>query len=434
MFSKARIAGNAEGRKEEVPMFMWLTISFRNIIKNSRRSVTTILAIALGYAAVNLFNGYVHSTYQGLTNAAIHGEGLGHLTIYKQGYLDKGKLHPEKYQFSGAEVDRITDLLCRMPEVALATPRLSVNGIISNGRNSTIFISQGLVPADDLKIRGDSKTSSALKGSYLSDELRGGVVVGAELAEMLDLKTGSDAVIMSNTYSGMANALDVKILGVYNTGAAATNDKALLMTYAHAQDLMDFRGAERIVVLLKNGGTAAEASAAAEKTLAKLARAGFAVEVKTWAELSNFYKQVRNMFDMIFFFILSIVLVIVVMSVINTMSMAVMERTREVGTMRALGLKRQGIKFLFTTEGMLLGLLGSLAGAALFFAVYFVIAAAAPAYTPPASSNPVPLRVDLVWPAMGKNLVFMMLLSMIAAFVPARRSSRMSIVDALGHI
>ncbi len=415
-------------------MLMWLTISFRNIIKNRRRSLTTILAIALGYAAVNLFNGYVHSTYQGLTDAAIRGEGLGHLTIYKKGYLDQGKLHPEKYQFTAAEVDRISDLLRGMPGVTLTTPRLSVSGIISNGKNSTIFISQGLVPGDDLKIRGDLTKSPTFKGAYLSEQDRGGVVVGAELAEMLDLKTGSDAVIMSNTYSGMANALDVKVVGIYNTGTSATNDKALLMTYRHAQDLMDFRGAERIVVLLTDGRTPQTAAAAAETTRVMLARAGFEVEIRTWAELSAFYKQVRNMFDTIFFFILSIVLVIVVMSVVNTMSMAVMERTREAGTMRALGLKQRGIKALFTTEGMLLGLLGGLIGLALFFTVYFVITASGLTYMPPSSSSPVPLRVDIVWPAMGKYLLFMTSLSMTAAFLPARKSSGMSIVDALGHI
>ncbi len=162
--------------------------------------------------------------------------------------------------------------------------------------------------------------------------------------------------------------------------------------------------------------------------------AGFGVEIKTWNELSVFYNQVKNLFDMIFLFIFSIVLVIVVMSIINTMSMSVMERTREIGTMRALGLKRYGVKFLFATEGVLLGLLGSIAGGLIFFAVYSIIIATHPTYIPPASSNPVPLRVDLVWPALAMSVVFMAMLSFAAAFVPARRSARMTIVDALGHI
>jgi putative ABC transport system permease protein len=415
-------------------MFMWLTLSFRNILKNGRRSLMTILAIGLGFGAINLFQGYVHSTYQGLMDSAIHGAGLGHLTIYKQGYLDQGKLLPEKYQFSGDEVKRITEIVRQDPDVALVTPRLSVSGILSNGRNSTIFIAEGLVAGDDAVIRGDLTKFNSLTGAYVTDNERSGIVVGTDLARMLDLKEGSEAVALSNSYSGMANALDVKVRGIYNTGASATNDKMVLMTFPHAQDLVDFRGAERLVVLLKTEQNGAYATAAARALERKLAEVGFAVDIKTWAELSVFYNQVKNMFDMIFFFIFTIVLVIVVMSVINTMSMTVMERTREIGTLRALGFKQYGVKVLFSTEGMLLGFLGSMLGCAIFFAVYFAIAVTNPTYVPPASSNPVPLRVDLVWGALGRNLAFMLLLSMAAAFVPARRSARMQIVDALGHI
>jgi len=415
-------------------MFMWLTISLRNIIKNGRRSLTTILAIALGFGAINIFQGYVHSTYEGLTNAAIHGEALGHLTIFRQGFQTQGKLHPEKYQFTADEVKTITDLLRRDPGVELVTPRLSVAGLFSNGRNSTIFIAEGLVPSDDAVIRGDLTKYTAFSGKFLSEQERSSVVIGADLASMLSLKPGDDAVVLSNTYSGMANALDAKVTGIYNTGMAATNDKMVLMTFQHAQDLVDYQGAERLIVLLKDGSTATSARAAADAMQALLAGKGFKTEIKTWAELSVFYKQVKNLFDMIFFFIFTIVLVIVIMSVINTMSMTVMERTREIGTMRSLGLKRYGVTFLFTTEGMLLGLLGSLLGAALFFSVYAAIAVTNPTYIPPSSSGPVPLRVDLIWTALGRNMVSMLLLSMLAAFVPARRSARMSIVDALGHI
>ena len=413
---------------------MWLTISLRNIMKNGRRSLTTILAIALGYAAVNLFSGYVHSTYEGLTNAAIHGEGLGHITIFKKGYLDQGKLHPEKFQFSKDDVERISTIVRREADVQLITPRLSTSGILSNGRNSTIFIAEGLVPVDDKEIRGDLSKYTSFSGAYLDDKEKTGVVIGSELAGMLDLKVGSDAVILTNTYSGMANALDAKIAGIYNTGNTATNDKMLLMTLRHSQDLMDFNGAERLVVLLKDGRNGKNLATVKARLQQGIAEAGFSVEMKTWDQLSVFYNQVRNMFDMIFLFIFTIVIVIVVMSVVNTMSMSVMERTREIGTMRALGLKRYGVKFLFATEGVLLGVLGCVGGGLLFFAVYAVIAATNPTYVPPSSSNAVPLRVDLVWPVLMRSMFLMSLLSFGAAFLPARRSSNMTIVDALGHV
>lgn len=415
-------------------MLMWITMSLRNIIKNGRRSLVTILAIGLGFGAVNVFQGYVHSSYRGLVKAVIHNEGLGHLTVFKKGFLEKGMLHPEQYQFSKNEVEKISGILRRWPGVELSTPRLSVTGILSNGRNSTIFIAQGLVPSDDQVIRGDLRVSNAFVGSYITDQIRPGVVLGSDLAAMLNLELGDDAVIMSNTYTGMANALDVKVLGIYNTGAAPTNDKTVLMTLRHAQALMDYQGAERLVVLFKRDEDSASSSAIAEKMQKTLRAGGFEVEIKTWSELSEFYNQVKNMLDMIFYFIFSIVLIIVVMSVINTMSMSVMERTREIGTLRALGLKQNRVKLLFSIEGMLLGLLGSCLGILVFFSVYLGIKTANPTYLPPGSSTPVPLTVDLVWLLLAKNTFFMVVLSLVAAFLPSRRSAEMSIVDSLGHI
>lgn len=415
-------------------MLTWLTISLRNIVKNGRRSLTTILAIALGYAAINLFQGYVHSTYEGLTDAAIRGEALGHITIFKKGYLEQGKLHPERYQFGRVEVERISQVVRDAPGVRLVTPRLAVSGIVSNGRSSTIFIADGRVAADDALIRGDITQMPAFTGNSIADDDPAGVVVGSELAAMLDLEVGSDAVVLGSTYTGMANALDARVVGVYNTGNTATNDKLVLMTYRHAQDLVDFAGAERLVVLLRNGARGAELAAALDSLRSRLAAAGFEVELKSWSELSVFYKQVKNLFDMIFLFIFAIVLVIVVMSVVNTMGMSVMERTREIGTLRALGLKRRGVKALFATEGALLGVLGSGLGWVIFMVVYGALAAAHPTYIPPGSSNPVPLRVDLVWPVLARSVLFLTALALMAAYVPARRSAKMAVVDALGHI
>ena len=125
--------------------------------------------------------------------------------------------------------------------------------------------------------------------------------------------------------------------------------------------------------------------------LSKLSNAGIASEIKTWNELSLFYSKVKGMFDMIFLFLFTIVLVIVVMSTVNTMSMAVLERTREIGTLRALGLKRRGVSLLFAMEGGMLGLFGSFIGIVLHVSVWAMIRAFAPTYTPPGISTPVPI-------------------------------------------
>ncbi|MCP4265020.1 MAG: ABC transporter permease [Candidatus Brocadiaceae bacterium] len=410
---------------------VWLKISLRNIIKNARRSMFTVLAISFGLAAINLFQGYTHSTYKGLTESAIYGEGLGHLTVFKKGFLTHGKLHPEEYMFARNEVDKLMDIVKKHPSVKLITPRLALSGIISNGKYSTVFIGQGTVPSDDLVLRENVLQLSPVQGDLLDEQDPEGVLIASELAEMLSLKQGEYAVVMSNTLDGMANALDVRVRGIFNTGSSSTNDKLINFTYQHALDLYDINFPDRLVILLTDKNLT---DPLRYDFMHKLQEAGFDVEIKTWYELSEFYSQVKGMFDTFFFFVSSIVLVISVLSIINTMTMSIMERTREIGTLRALGVKQRSVRFLFSIEGVLLGFFGSIIGICIFFAVYWVIRIVEPSYIPPAATIPAPIEISILPFELMKNLFFILIISFLASFLPARKASRLSIIDALGHV
>jgi putative ABC transport system permease protein len=412
-------------------MNQWIKIALRNILKNRRRSFVTLLAIAMGFAAVSLFRGYTNNTYQGLRESAIRGEGLGHLTIYKEGWLKKGKIDPDGFMLSQEEIQRIIEIVEEDDEVILATPQIHISGLVSNGRISTIFLAQGVKPSDDKTIKGAWAAFRPVKGDVLSDKKPYAVEMAEDLARHLDLKPGAYGVAMATTLDGQMNALDIEIAGVYDTGSDATNDKYMRLPFSYAQSLYDTDKADRLVVLLDHWEKTEHART---RLLHKLSAAGLPCEIKTWNELSLFYGKVKGMFDMIFLFIFIIVLIIVVMSVVNTMGMAVLERTREIGTLRALGLKRRGVSLLFAIEGALLGFLGCITGVVLNIAVWAVIRAAEPTYIPPGVSTAVPLIVNLVPQAMLALAVFLMFLSLVAAILPARRAARLNVVDALGHV
>jgi len=408
-----------------------MKIALRNILKNKRRSFVTLLAIAMGFAAVSLFRGYIHNTYQGLRESAIRGEGLGHLTIYKEGWLEKGKIDPDNYMFSQEELQKIADLVEEDEDVILATPQIHISGLVSNGRTSTIFLANGVIPRDDKTIKGAWAAFRPVRGNELSDKKAYGVEMAQDLAIHLDLKPGGYGVVMAATLDGQMNALDIEVAGVYNTGSDATNDKYLRVPFKFAQSLYDTEKADRLVVLLGNWE---KTERVRNRLLSTLSGAGFKCEIKTWNELSLFYSKVKGMFDMIFMFIFSIVFIIVVMSVINTMGMAVLERTREIGTLRALGLKRRGVSLLFAIEGAMLGFLGTILGIVLNIAIWAVIRTIEPTYIPPGVSTPVPLTVNLLPQAMFSLMVFLIFLSLIAAILPARRAAQKNVVDALGHV
>jgi putative ABC transport system permease protein len=414
-------------------------LAFRGLSRNCRRSFMTLLTIALGFAAIALFAGYTHNIYRGISRGAIHGEMLGHLTLSKPGMSKEGKLYPERYLLNDREVSKLSELLRNEPHVKLVAPRLAFSGLISNGRASTIFIAEGIEPSALQTLQNGIFTASEIKRGTFDNMLKKLDPAHAEivelssgLAELLHIEKHGQAAMLVNTMSGQANALDVTLGGTFDTGNAGSNDKYALVSLALAQSLYDAAGhADRLTVLLDD---VAQTEPMRKLIHDKLHAAGFELEIKSWNELSSFYNQVHGMFDMIFGFIFLIVLTVVVMSVANSMGMTVIERTREIGTLRSIGLRRAGVVRIFTTESLLLTLLGCASGLLITILVRYGINVADISYTPPNSVSATPLLIDLDVRRIVFTFVLMGIVATLAAWLPARRAAKMQIIDALGHI
>jgi putative ABC transport system permease protein len=418
-------------------MITWIKIAFRNLFKNRRRSLFTIVAIGLGFAAVNVFGGFTSYIFTNLEDSYIYAQGNGHLTIFKKAFLTKGKLDPVGYLLTEGEMQKIKKILQTFPEVLLVTEQLHISGLVSNGKVSTVFIGAGRVPSHVGFISSQAKSLMIRKlklfnGKPLDDKFSHGIGLSSGLAEQLDLKVGSDVIAMAPTVRGHINALDVQVFQLFETALEVLNDKLIFVPLDFAQSLYDTKSVDRLPVLLKD-------SKKTDSTKTEFARAlaghGLEVEIKTWKELDPLYTRTRDMFDIMFFFIFVIVFVIVVMSVVNTMSMAVMERTREIGTLRALGIKRLGIINMFAIESAMLGALGSVLGIGLTILSWSLVnVVIQPTWVPPIMTRRIPLEVYLVPEYMVYSFLFLILLSIGAAIFPARRAAKQEIVDALGHV
>lgn len=405
-----------------------LAFAARNLLRNRRRTLVTLVSIAFGFTALALFAGYTKNTYLGLRDQAVYGELLGHLTISRKGLAEEGRLYPEKYLFTAEEIQRISAKVKETEPQAKFAPRLAVNGLISNGRVSTIFIAEGVAPGDMSALRGPL---AHLPG-MLDPSKANGVTVGRGLAAILGFKNGDDASLLASTLRGQANALDAEIVGSFNTGNAGTNDKFMFMPLEQAQTLYDAAGrADRLTVVLPDVERTNEER---DRIAAALEPLNMNLEVKTWVDLSVFYRQVKNLFDMIFTFLFSIVLVISVMALANVIGMNVVERTREIGALRSLGMRRSSIQHLFITEAILLAIIGCALGFFLTLALRYGINAADITYIPPNFTNRVPLTVGLSLKLMGMVVLLLGFLGAFAAWLPARRAARQPIIESLGHV
>lgn len=406
----------------------YFRIAARNVLKNRRRSLVTISSIALGFASLTLFAGYVTSTFKQLRLSAVVQEGLGHLTIYKKGWREQGTIHPEKYMLTEEELNKVVAIAKTVPGVRLASPKLNLAGLLSNGNVSTIFIAEGVDPADHNRLIQED--DSLVKHEFDATKPIG-VHMAEGLAKALGLRQGAQAMLTGPTLEASMNAVNVEVARTFNTGLPETNDKFIRMPVALAQELLDTKRADRVMVLLDGFDSVPRVKGELSE---RLAAAGLHTDIVDWEELSAGYRGTVDMLSMFLTFMGTIVLVIVVMSVINTMTVSVVERTREIGTLRVIGLRRAEAAKLFAVEGALLGLAGSIAGLAVHTLAWAGIALAKPTYLPPGVSEPVQFIVEYVPAVALGTCAVLVVFALLAAISPARRAAKQDMVVALGYV
>jgi putative ABC transport system permease protein len=437
VFHQVEECGQIRKFSDTFLMKSWIKIAFRNLFKNRRRSLFTILAIGLGFAAVNVFGGFTSYMFTNLEDSYIYAQANAHITIFKRDFLTKGKLDPVSFLLTEGEMQRIQQVAQSFPDVLLVTAQLHISGLVSNGKVSTVFLGAGRVPSHVRFINGHAKSAMIAKlklfdGKPLDDNSSYGIGLSSGLAEQLNLKIGSDVIAMAPTIRGQINALDVQVFQLFSTAIEVLNDKLMFVPLKFAQLLYDTTSVDRVSVLLDD-------SRKTELMRGELARAmagrGLEVDIKTWKELDPFYTRIKDMFDIMFLFIFVIVFIVAVMSIVNTMSMAVLERTREIGTLRALGMKRPGIVRMFAIESAMLGALGSTLGIGLTILSWFLVnIVIQPTWVPPVMTRRIPLEVYLVPEYMLYSGFFLVLLAVGAAILPARRAANQEITNALGHV
>ena len=248
----------------------------------------------------------------------------------------------------------------------------------------------------------------------------------------MNVKVGDGLTLLAVTTDGALNGVDVQIAGIVNNGIAELDARYLRITLASAQRLLQSDRVTNLVVGLDATDNTDTAAAALEPRLHGLSQE---LVLRKWIDLAAYYKQVRTMFNGIFLFMGLIVFLMVLMSSVNTLLMAMIERTREIGTMLAMGTPRAWVVALFMLEATLLGALGAivgLAGGNLLGAL--INSAGLHMPPPPGYTVQISFRVLHVPSLMiGSSLMVVVSLAC-ASILPAIRASRLQIAEALSHV
>ncbi len=401
---------------------MWLKFAVQNTLRNRRRSLVTVSIAALGTAGILLAGGFALFTYESLAEASARDS--GHLILGKPDQFVKDEEIPLQYGLDNAS-DLRSQLLAD-PAVRAVLPRVEFSGLISNGDKSIVMIGLGVEPDSEFSVKGPFLTVK--NGEVLATGAKEPeVMLGEALARNLKAKPGSSLTLLASTTEGALNALDVRVKAVFATGTPEIDKRLVYTDIATAQKLLATQRVSSLGLFLSR----------MEQTLptqARLAAAHPELKVLTWEDQAFFYTSVRDLYNRIFGALGIIIGVIVVFVVTNAMSMAIIERTREIGTLRALGTLPGQLLRTLSLEGMVLGGVGALAGAALSLGIsmlLYVVEVQMP--PPPGRSEGYPLYITVDALLYVATIATMVLLSTAASAWVARKTVHMPVVDALAH-
>ena len=406
----------------------WWKLAARNLGRHRRRTVLTGSIVVIGFVATTMTAGFVSQTFTGLRDVTIKGLG-GEIRLVDP--RAAGKTDDEAAAFLLEDWEGVARIASKDPSVVQAMPRLSFFGLVVRGERSAGYLGSGTDPA--MELRASLLLDAVGEGKFLADPEADEVMLGTGLSRAIGAKAGELVTVMTTTPGGALNAVDAPVVAVLRYPIKELDDRLLYMPYRAASRLMKAEGkATSVVLLLKPGSDAGEV---AGRIAAALKREGRSVTARTWLETATFYRQVKLLYVSIFFFMGLILATVVILATANTMTMSVFERTREIGTLLAIGMERSAVRALFLREGLLMGLAGSvLGGVASLLLRAALNASGIELPPPPGGTHGAPLHVDFIPLAYLIGFVMMTSTLLLASWWPARRAAKLDPVEAIAHV
>ena len=399
---------------------MW-KLALRNVLRHKARTAMTLLAIVAGVVGLILSGGFVHDIFSQLGEALIHSQS-GHLQIARTGYFEAGARSPEKFLIG--EPEPLRKKIMASPGVEDVLERLFFSGLLNNGRADLPIIGEGVEPDREARLGSGMRIQA---GQRLRQVDEHGMMLGQGLAHALRLAPGDWVTLVINTPEGALNSQEFQVVGLFQTFSKDYDAHAVRIPLAAARDLLASSGINTLVVSLKRTEDTLPIAMALSASLS-----GTGLEVNTWLQLNDFYAKTVKMYDIQFGVLRIIILLMVLLSVVNSVNMSVFERVGEFGTMMALGNRSRRVVELIIKENILIALVGATAGVLLGVILALLISAIGiPMPPPPNADLSYVARIRIVPSVVAGAYAIGLTATILAAFIPALRVRRIPIVDAL---
>ena len=329
-------------------MFQLLKMAYRNLNRNRRRSILSALAVSFGLALLLFIASIVNGEMQGAMQTTIALQS-GDLQVRAASYVEeKSSL---KWADLIANPDQIAAQIKSIPHVTIATPRLFASGIINTSREA---IGVQLIGIDPTSPANAPIVHGMIAGSFITPDDQNGILIGQTLAQKLGVKVGDPIDLSANTANGNVNEQNFIVRGTFSTDTPSYDQSTIFMPIAKAQAFTATQNHASTIFIMLDDRDLSNSVAAA------LTSPGY--QILTWQKMNDLVLETEQLANGYMVIIYLIVLAITATDIVNTMIMAVYERTREIGILAAIGMKGRRIMSLFLAEAGILAVAGIAVG------------------------------------------------------------------------
>jgi ABC-type lipoprotein release transport system permease subunit len=406
-----------------------LKMAWRNVWRNRRRTIIGVVAIALGLALMLFFDGMLGGAKQAIYGNTVKLQG-GNVQVHAPRYRERAKRLP---LLPLPDPDAAVQAALVQPQVIAASKRIETSGMVSSREGTFPVVITGIEPEQEAAV--SLVAGKIVQGRYLATGDEDVLLVGQALAKNLEVTVGDRVTMVGRATHEQMRRRTMTVVGIYEMGLPDAEKSMVYVSLAEAQTLFDLRDqATEVAAYLESVGQEPSVVASLQAALP-----GY--EVDAWDTLDPSTKQTMEMEDQVMSVFGLIILLIAGVGILNLMLMAVFERTREIGLVAAMGLKRREIVILFLLEGILIGLLGALVGSVLggvVIAYYGKVgldwAAASTEYSPLAALLGGRLYFRIGMDVLLSRALTVAIIAALASLYPAYQASKREPADALHYV
>lgn len=417
-------------------------MAYLNLFRNKRRSLSTALAICVGFVGLNLLGSYVYRVKRALDATSVYSAQNGHIKIYKKDSLVHFALNPKKYILNQQDLKSLDNIFSSQAnEVDYIGHNLTGSGLLSNGQAShpVMFISfepdvyAKSLTQPDLKFwapdwvlpeqfENIQKFKSNPEMMSLTPKIEDIMALKKPLASNESLQ------MAARSLDGDLNAVNLDLGAEHTTGMQFLEDTLVLIPFMKAQELLATEGSESVSVYLKP-----EVSLAAYKQKLDQLIDGLDLESYMYFDerINSIYLGTLGFLIVMCAFVVFLIGTAVALTIANSLTMGIIERSREIGTLMAIGFKKQDVTKLFVYESLVLCTFSVIAGVILTFVISAIVNYIDIRFSPPGVAGAIQFR--LVWNfALAASLTVLtyIIVAGSALFVMVSRS-KLKLIDLL---